>query len=129
MRCAGCCRIDAVFVFLLDEGGVPELEEQFAAGTQLKWDFPGLERFQDAPDEIAVDMIDLWLEAASISQPPMTMADPVLAELAREAQGSLTSFVTMAAAAIEDAASRGAASLDDDALEAGRAVATEGTGA
>ena len=57
----------AVFVFLVDEGVAPELEEQFGAGTHARWDFPGLARFEDAPDELRRDLVDSWLEAATIS--------------------------------------------------------------
>jgi len=114
---------DAVFVLLLEDGGAPELEEQFGAGTQLKWDFPYLVALQSAPDELDETMIDSWLGAASIMDKPLSLQHPVLAALAADANGSLTSFVTMAAAAVEDAAVRGSDNLDEQALAAGRLAA------
>jgi len=117
----------AVFVLLLEEGGAPELEEQFAAGTKLRWDFPGLEHFQNAPDDLAEDIVERWIEAATITGSPMTMADPVLGALAKEADGSLSTFVKMAETAVEDAAARSVDALDEAALEAGRGALTEST--
>jgi hypothetical protein len=112
---------DAVFVFLLERGGVPELEEQFAGGTRLEWDFPWLQKMQKAGDELDMDAVHSWLDSAALSgQAPDLSALDVLAQ---GAQGSLTTFVAMASAAVEDAAERGVAKIDDAAVEAGRAAA------
>lgn len=116
----------AVFVFLLEEGRVPELEEHFGAGTRLRWDFPSLIRLQEAPDELDAAIVDSWLAAATLEgSAPLTMSDPILRTLADEAGGSLKRFVSTAAVAIEDAAERGCGTLDEAALEAARAHAIE----
>lgn len=115
----------AVFVFLLEEGRVPELEEQFGAGTRLRWDFSSVVRLQEAPDVLDTAMIDAWLTAAALDgSVPLTMSDPILQTLASEAEGSLQRFVSAAAAAIEDAAERKCDKLDDAALKAARAHAS-----
>lgn len=109
----------AVFVLLLEEGRVPELEEQFGAATRIVWDFPGLEVLQDAPDRIDPEVVNAWLaKAARAGVEPMTLEDPVLARIAQDSEGSLAAFAVAAAAAIEDAAGRGLTALDDDSLQA-----------
>jgi len=117
----------AVFVLLLEEGGVPEVEEQFAAGTHIKWDFPALVPLQAAPDELDGGIIDAWIEAATISGSPLTMADSTLSALSQDANSSLGAFVTMASAAVENAAGRGIGILDDEALAAGRQALADET--
>jgi hypothetical protein len=68
-------------------------------------------------------MIDGWLAAAAAPGiEPLTMEDSVLAQLAQSSQGDLGRFVFYAHAAIEDAAERGVAQLDEAALEAGLAA-------
>ena len=117
---------DAVMVFLIGEGTADELAEQFAGGTQLEWDMPGVERDADTRDTIDVAIIDGWLaDAAAPGATPITMADPVLTGLAA-ASTTMTQFAEKAANAIENAAERGVSALDDAALTAGQAVG--GTG-
>jgi hypothetical protein len=114
---------DAVMVLALEQGHVAELEEQFASGTQIVWDFPGVMPLQDAPDALDSTIVNRWLSGAAYpGAEPITMGDRVLAALAEDAEGSLGRFVPMAAAAIESAAARGVSSLDDEALSAGRAA-------
>lgn len=118
----------AVFVLLLEDGGVPELEEQFGAGSSISWDFPHLVQLQDEPDALDAGIVDSWLEAARVSASPLSIADAALDSLAVEANGSLEAFVTMAAAAIEDAAERGVEKLDDTAVLAGIQARDDGSG-
>jgi hypothetical protein len=110
---------DAVMTFLLDEGGVAELAEQFGGGTKLTWDHWAAARSAEDPKAINADVVDYWLaSAASAGAQALTMEDATLAALA-EASGDLPEFAQRAAVAIEDAAERGVPSLDAAALEAG----------
>jgi hypothetical protein len=114
---------DAVVGIALQPGKVPELEEQFGAGTHVDWDFPGIIPLEEAPDAIDVEMIDRWLAAATPSGgTPLTLGDPVLSALLDGSNGSLKAFVLAAGIAIENAAERGASVLDNEALEAGKAA-------
>lgn len=116
---------DAVFVLLLEEGGVPELEEQFSAGTHLRWDFPWLAKLQQQPDVLEEAVAESWLSAASLPNGNLTMNDSGLSMLVEKANGSLEKFVTMASAAIEDAAQRGAVTVDGMAVAAGVCAADQ----
>lgn len=110
----------AVFVLLLEEGVAPELEEQFGAAERIRWDFPALVRVQKDPDVYDAEIVGDWLTAASLSdETSLTLDDPVLAVLAEKADMKLDPFVTMASAAIENAADRSVSTLDDEALSAG----------
>ncbi|MDR3685781.1 MAG: hypothetical protein P4L93_02320 [Coriobacteriia bacterium] len=114
---------DAVLVMMLQKGEVSELEEQFGAGTQLEWSFPGVIALQDAPDELDATTVNRWLDAAAYpGSEPITLDDRVLRALADASHDSLRLFVTKAAAAVESAAEHGASALDDEALEAGIAA-------
>jgi hypothetical protein len=115
----------AAFVFLLEDGRVPELEEQFGAGTRLSWEWGSLAKLQQEPDTLDADTIESWLAAASLAgNEPLTLGDPVLAGCLADADGSLVRFATAAAAAIESAVERGLASLDETAAGAARDAAT-----
>lgn len=118
---------NAIFVILLEEGIAPELEEQFGAGTVVRWDFPYLARVMKEGDAFHSDEVDYWVASASLGEPAFTADDPVIAALMSESNESLRSFVTMAGAAIDDAAARGVGRLDDDALAAGRQALVEAT--
>ena len=112
---------EGLFVLLLEEGVVRELEEQFAAGQKVRLDFPGLPALQEAPDGLDPQVVNAWLAAATLGgAEPRTLEDPVLSALADAAGGSLKLFAAKAYAAIEDAAERGVAELDDTALAAGK---------
>lgn len=117
---------DAVVVLLLERGGVAELEEQFGAGTQVPWDFPGVVQLEEAPDALDAGIVNRWLAAAAApGREPWTLGDPVLSALVAESDGSLKKFSIGAGLAIENAAERGAGALDDEALAAGRAAWAE----
>ena len=118
---------DAVMVMLLEQDAVPEIEEQFSAGTRLEWMFSDVREVFDSPDAIDASMIDRWFAAATLpGHEPITTADPVIAALIEAADGSLERLVAKAAATIADAAERNATSLDDVALQAGMKVEPEG---
>ena len=114
---------DAVMVLLLEQDTVPELDEQFGAGVRVDWRFDNISRIFDLKDEIDPNIVNTWLEtAAAPGREPLTLANEVLSAIVDAAEGSLMRFATMAAAAIDDAADRGIASLDQAALEAGLAA-------
>lgn len=116
---------DAVFVLLLEQGKVPELEEQFAGGTKVDWDFPWLIKAQNSAGELDMDMVRSWVDSAALpgGSPDLSRLD----ELAAEAASDLDVFAAMAYAAVEDAAVRGISALDDASLQAGRLAAIEET--
>ena len=114
---------DAAMVMVLPRGVAPELEEQFASGKTLDWDFPGMAPLEAAPDVIDAEMLDRWLaSAAAYDAEPLTVGDPILSALLQTAEGSLKAFVLAAGVAIENAAERGVSALDAEALEAGKAA-------
>jgi len=114
---------DGLFVLMLEEGMVPEIEEQYASGRRVEWDFGGLQMIRQAPDSLIPELVNNWLSSATIvGETPMTLDDPTLSQLAEAADGDVNLFSAKAYAAIEDAAERGATSLDDAALAAGMAM-------
>ncbi len=116
----------ATFVFLLEREQVPELEAAFGTGAQVMWDFPWLVAVQKDPDTLDSQMLDDWMAAAALAPASSwNSAQPMVAALIAEADGSLARFAPMAAAAIDDAAARGVEALDDAAFAAGRAALVE----
>jgi hypothetical protein len=110
-------------VIIATPGEVPELEEAFGHGTRLPWQFKGLIPLQESPDVILPDVVNGWLEAAALlGSKPMTLEDPVLASVLDLADNSLSKFIAMAKASVDDAARRGVDHLDEMALEAARRV-------
>jgi len=113
---------NAFMVFLAAPGDAPELEETFGGGERLVWDFHNLAALQSEPETLSSAMVDEWLASATLpDRDPLTMADPVLAQLSEDAEKSLPRFIALAREAIEDAGVRGVAALD----EAARAAALE----
>jgi hypothetical protein len=111
---------DAVMVLLLEQDGVPELEEQFGAGVRLDWTFEDVREIAAEPDRLGLVMVDGWLAAATLpGYEAMTTADAVIRSLVETASGSLGRFIPMAARAIDDAAERCVDSLDSEAERAG----------
>ncbi len=101
---------NAFLVFMAAPGQAPELEETFGGGERLVWDFHNLAALQSEPEAIDTAIVDEWLAAAALpDRSPLTMADPVLAQLAEDAEGSLPRFIALAREAIEDAGARGVA--------------------
>ena len=110
---------DAFMVFMAAPGDAPELEETFGGGERLLWDFHNLVALQGDPEALDATMVDEWLASAALpDRAPLTMADPVLAQLAEDAERSLPRFIALAREAIEDAGVRGVAALDDAARSA-----------
>ena len=117
---------DAVVVMMLEEGNVPELEEQFSAGNHLRWEYEGVLPLQDAPDGLDAAMVDRWLACAALpGSKALTVAEGPLAEIFSAGEGSLRRFSTKASAAIENAASRAVTGIDEEALQAGLAAEWE----
>lgn len=111
---------DAVMVFMLESGEVPELEEQFGGGTRLEWGFSGLAAFEKDPQVLDATAINSWLARANLpGTEPLTMDDPVLSALMSDSEG-FSEFAFRAATAVEDAADRAVISLDEEALNAAR---------
>lgn len=114
---------DGMLVLILEEGVVPELEEQYGSSRRVDWAFPGLATIEQAPDSLNATVVDRWIANATLSGfEPMTLGDPVLTGLAEASDGSMALFVAKASAAIEDAAERGSDKLDEAALAAGLAA-------
>jgi hypothetical protein len=111
---------DLEMVFLVDKDIAPELEEQFGHGVRVVWDFGNLDSYFEDPQGLQLQWVDSWLASAALPEAePLTVGDPVLASLLGRADGDLPRFAEMAAAAVDDAAARGATSLDDQAEQAG----------
>jgi hypothetical protein len=109
----------AVPVFLVDEGVAPELEDSFASSTKLNWDYATLTELGDDPDAVAAPIVERWLASAAVpGVAPLTMADTGIAALASAADGSMGRFIRLALEAIEDAADRAVASIDNAAVSA-----------
>ena len=114
---------DGIFIVMLEECSVPEIEEQFSGGSHLRWTFPGVLKLQEAPDVADPTIIDTWLESAALpGTQALTVRDGALGKLFAASEGSLKRFATKAGAAIENAADRGVTALDDEALAAGIAA-------
>lgn len=107
----------AIFCFLLERGVADEIRSTFPDSTVVPWDFANLERLQSGDVALDTGVVTDWLEASAVpGSTPLTLDDGVLAELVRRSDSDLNRFIAMASAAIEDAAERGCASLDDAAL-------------
>jgi hypothetical protein len=92
----------------------------------VSWDFGNLDSYFENPQGLEPAWIDSWLASAAVSgAAPLRVGDPVLANLLGAAEGDLTRFAKMAAAALDHAASRGVAALDAEAEDAGRAAIVE----
>ena len=105
-----------MMIFMLEDDGVVELEEQFGGGDKMRWDFEAIPVFEKDPESLDVAVIDgIIASAAAPGAEPLTSADTVLAELLSTSAG-FTEFAMRAHAAIEDAADRGVSALDDIAL-------------
>ena len=113
---------DGIMVFALEKDRVPELEEQFGHGTRAEWAFGSLVESKERGDSLDLSIIDTWLaRAAYPGAEPLSATNPVLAELAGTATG-LAEFAMRASTAIESAAERGVAVLDEEALGEAKAV-------
>ncbi len=107
---------DLEMVFLIEKDLAPELEEHFGHGQRVDWDFANLDSYFEDPTGLHSEWIDSWLASATLpGTVPLSLADPVLAELLSRAEGSLDRFARLASAAVDDAASRGAGCLDAQA--------------
>jgi hypothetical protein len=108
----------AVMVLLLEEGRVPELEEQFGgAGTKINWAFPSLSAVLDAPDLLDRDIVNGWLERAAYPGAKAPQLDDAVLGRIFEASSTLQDFALKAATAIESAADRALSALDEQSFE------------
>ncbi len=128
---AGLLEDRAIFCFLLERGVADEIREAFPAAHRVRWDFGNLERLQTGRDPLDTAIAREWYDAATLPghAVPGESTDATLAALAERAGGDLARFAEMAAAAIEDAASRRAGALDAAALEAGLSAHVASAGA
>jgi hypothetical protein len=107
-------------VLVFDPEEAPELEEAFGNAGHVDWSFAGLAPIEEQPGVLLEDVVNAWLEAATLSgRSALTADDPVLRQLAEKAEVSMARFIEMADAAVESAAERGVSALDDEALAAG----------
>lgn len=110
---------DAVMVFLVGSGHAPELEESFGTGTKLSWAFPGLLAMEEAPGELVPEVVERWLARAALpGSPALTLASEGIRDLVEASGGSMERFIRLGLEAVEDAADRGAQSVDADAVSA-----------
>ncbi|MCG2806691.1 MAG: hypothetical protein L6413_00270, partial [Coriobacteriia bacterium] len=117
---------DAFFVFAGEQGLASEIDNVFGSAQCVEWEFPNLVEIEQDPDCLTSEIVDRWCSAAAMAGSlTLSAIDPVLAQLMVEAEGSLTGFVRMAAAAVEDAAVRASTALDEHSLAVGLA-ASEG---
>jgi hypothetical protein len=106
-------------VLILGAGQAPELEETFAGGPVVPWTFENLPVIEEGPDEIHPEMIDEWIASAAVpGATSFTMAETGLRSLEAVSGGSARRFLSLAYAAIEDAALRGAHAVDEAAVAA-----------
>ncbi len=111
---------DLEMVFLVERDLAPELEEQFGHGVRVSWDFGNLDSYFEDPEGLHPEWIDSWLASAALpGATPLTLNDPILSTLFDRAEGDIRRFATAAAAALDDAAGRGAFELDEQAERAG----------
>jgi len=116
----------AMMVFMALPDQAPELEEHFGGGARASWEFPHLAEIVTDKDGLDTDILAAWMERATVpGSTPLSVAEGPLADLVERAEGSLSAFCTMAGAAIEDAAQRGAAVLDETAIAVGVAARAE----
>lgn len=112
---------NAFLVMMIQGESAPELHETFSTGTLISWDFPGLVAAQSRPDEIERESVDRWLASAALpGATPLSLDDPMLARMVELSEGSFARFATMANRAIDDAAARRVAQLDEASVEAAR---------
>lgn len=119
-----------VMVVAVLKGTTPELEEQFAAAEQVDWSLPELTALYNGDTSLDLATVQAWLDSAAIDGPSPLRADgPELAALVAAAGDDIREFAAMAEAAFSDSASRGSATIDAAAVEAGLASRKSEVGA
>jgi hypothetical protein len=114
---------NGLLVLMVQEGQAPEVEQQFGTGFVVDWDMPELERLRADPDLLDTEIVGAWVASAVLPDVDEDRgALQGLDTLIEAADGSLERFQRMASAAVEDAATRGASTLDDQAIAAARAT-------
>lgn len=109
-----------VMVVGVIDGVAPEISEQFAAAEQVDWMLPEIHALSRGDRTLDLAVVQSWLDAAAIDGMSSLKADgPELAPIVDAANGDVMAFVTMARAALADAASRGVDALDGEAVAAG----------
>jgi hypothetical protein len=102
------------------KGKMIELEEHFAAGEQVDWSMPELPALYAKDFTYDAQLVQRWLDAASVTGTSAIRADgPELAPLVEACENDIQRFALMAEAALRDAAGRGASVLDAEAVVAG----------
>lgn len=102
-----------------------EIEEQFAAGEQVEWSMPELAPLYAGEFGFNTDRVQRWLDSAAITGASAVRADgPELAPLVEACDDDIQTFALMAEVAFRNAAGRGSAIIDGEAVDAGLASVT-----
>ncbi len=118
---------DGVMVILLPKDQYRELEEQFAGAVRVDWTMRKLVELQNGETGFDADLAQYWIDSASLNEPSaIQVTDPLVAPVIEAAHDDVVLFAGMMALAVEDAASRGIAALDQQAIEAGLHRETKG---
>jgi hypothetical protein len=109
-----------VMAIAIPEGKCPQIEEQFAAAETLAWTMPEIARLYEHDVTIDPEVVQRWLDSASISGESAVRLDgPELAPIVEAADDDVLQFALMAETAFRDAAARGLTALDEQAVNAG----------
>lgn len=101
------------------QGEMVEIEEQFAAGEQVDWTLPELERLYGGDFSFDAALVQGWLDSAAIDGTSALKADgPELGPVVEACENDVTRFAVMAEVAFRDAATRGVSTLDAAAIDA-----------
>lgn len=107
----------------VEDGYVPEIEEQFAGGVRVHWSFDEAVLLQGGETAFDAAVAQRWLDAAAVSGESAARIDgPEVAPLVEAAAGDILAFARMSEAAFRSAAERGCAAIDEEAVAAGLAA-------
>jgi hypothetical protein len=110
---------------LIVKGQAIEVEEQFAAGEQVDWSMPELTPLYNGEFAFDAARVQRWLDAAASAGESAIKADgPELAPLVDACEDDVLRFALMAEAAFRNAAERGSATIDKEAVTVGLASVT-----
>jgi hypothetical protein len=108
-------------VALVDAQAI-EIEEQFAAAEHVDWSMPELTPLYSGDVAFASDRVQRWLDAASIvGLSPVKADGPELKPIVDACENDVLRYAMMAEAAFRNAAERGSAVIDAEAVSAGLA--------
>lgn len=117
----------AVMVLMLANGEAPELEESFTSDRSVDWTFKNLYVLQEPMDSLPQAVIEDWIASATVpGREPAKLSEPGYQRLLAAADGDLDRFISLAHAAVEFAAQRGVAQVDDEAAGAAVSAVAQG---